>query len=247
MELIPAIDIRAGRCVRLQEGDPNRQMEYEVSPLKMAILFQQAGVQKIHLVDLDGALQGETPNGDVIGQILAEVPVDVELGGGIRSLAQIAFWLAKGASQVILGTAAAKHSELVDQAIEEFGADRIIVAIDAKDGMITTHGWRSVSKISAMDFGRKMTAAGIRHFIYTDIQTDGMFTGPNVGALSQFANGIVGNVTASGGIRDLVDLLSLRVLEPLGVDSVIVGRAIYENRLDVAAAINALARGTKLC
>jgi len=243
MELIPAIDIRAGRCVRLQEGNPKRQMEYGVSPLQMAIQFYQAGAQKIHVVDLDGALRGETANEKVIAQIVTAVPLGIELGGGIRSLARMAFWLERGVRQVILGTAAVKHPELIDQAIRKFGADRIIVAIDAKNGMVATHGWRAISAISVIDFGRKMVAIGVKRFIYTDIQTDGMFTGPNIAELSQFAKSVTGRITASGGIRNLEDLLSLRALEQDGVDSVIVGRAIYEQRFEVAAAIKALTQG----
>ncbi|HKJ67637.1 MAG TPA: 1-(5-phosphoribosyl)-5-[(5-phosphoribosylamino)methylideneamino]imidazole-4-carboxamide isomerase [bacterium] len=241
MQLIPAIDIRDGACVRLLQGDPDQQINYASgSPVEVARHFATSGAEKIHVIDLDGAIEGTSLNERVVEEILDAVPVKIELGGGIRSLERMRFWLNLGIGQVILGTVAVTRPELLDAAIREFGAERIIVGIDARDGKVATHGWQSVSAETDVDFARQMIELGVRRFVYTAIETDGMLAGPNLDALERFAESVDATVTASGGIRDLSDI---RILQQAGiprVDSVIVGRAIYEGTLDVAEAVAVL-------
>ncbi len=240
MQLIPAIDIRDGTCVRLLQGDPDHQIDYSSSPVEIARQFDAAGAHKIHVIDLDGAVEGTSSNERVVEQLLEAVPAKIELGGGIRSLERMRFWLDLGVHQIILGTLAVTQPELVEAAIAEFGAEHIIIGIDARDGNVATHGWQAVSAETDVIFARKMIAMGVRRFVYTAIETDGMLEGPNLDALTRFAGSVNAAVTASGGIRDFSDIRKLQQAEIPNVDGVIVGRAIYEKRLDVAEAIEAL-------
>lgn len=240
MQLIPAIDIRDGVCVRLLQGDPYQQITYGNSPVEVAQRFHAAGAARIHVVDLDGAIEGNSSNDVVVQEMVEAVPVDIELGGGIRTLAGIDFWLERGVSQVILGTTAVEQPDLVAEAVRQFGAQRIIVGIDARDGRVATRGWQAESEETDIDFARQMGERGVQRFIYTAIETDGMMAGPNLEALRRFAGSTTARVTASGGIRNLDDVLRLRQKDIAGIDSVIAGRAIYENRLDVAEAFRML-------
>jgi len=243
MQLIPAIDIRNKKCVRLRQGDPNEQTVFDESPLKVAREFAEAGATKIHIVDLDGAIENASHNAAIIREIVETLPLEVELGGGIRDFKTIEFWLAVGIDQVILGTVAIEKPTIVKKAVEAFGRDRIIVGIDTKGGNAATHGWQSISDRSAVSFAQKMTEVDVNRFIYTAIETDGMMSGPNVEELSGFAEAVPAKVTASGGIRSLEDILALWKYESLGIDSVIVGRAIYEGKVDVRETIEALSGG----
>ncbi len=240
MLLIPAIDIRNGQCVRLLQGDPDLQIDYDPSPVRIARNFSSAGAEKIHVIDLDGAIKGKSSNQEVVQQILGEVSLEIELGGGIRDLNRIEFWLEVGVAQVILGTVAVTEPDLVEQAIRIFGSDHIIVGVDARDGKVATHGWQSVSVVSDDRFARQMEERGVVRFIYTAIETDGMLSGPNLEALRRFAGSTDAAVTASGGIRNMKDLLTLESENIPGIDSVIVGRAIYEKQIDVQKAIRML-------
>ncbi|MCF7803131.1 MAG: 1-(5-phosphoribosyl)-5-[(5-phosphoribosylamino)methylideneamino]imidazole-4-carboxamide isomerase [Candidatus Marinimicrobia bacterium] len=241
MQLIPAIDIRGGKCVRLRQGDPNEQTIFDESPLKVGRQFVEAGATKIHIVDLDGAIENKSQNVSIIQELAEELPVKIELGGGIRSFETIEFWLDAGINQVILGTIAVEKPVVVKKAVEAFGAAHIIVGIDTKGGNAATHGWQSISERSAVEFAQKLTDAGVERFIYTAIETDGMMTGPSLKELSRFAREVPAKVTASGGIRNLDDVLSLLEYEEDGIDSVIIGRAIYEGKIDVAETVKALA------
>lgn len=240
MQLIPAIDIRDGVCVRLLQGDPARQITYGATPADIARQFYQAGASRIHVVDLDGAIEGASANEGVVRELVEAVPVEVELGGGIRTLDGIGFWLECGVSQVILGTAVVERPDLAAEAVGEFGAGHIIVGIDARDGRVATHGWQTESGETDTAFAGRMAGMGVERFIYTAIETDGMMAGPNLEALRRFAEATTGRVTASGGIRHLEDILQLEREAIPGIDSVIAGRAIYENRLDVARAFRVL-------
>jgi len=240
MQLIPAIDIRNGECVRLIQGDPDRQIDYSNSPVDIARDFVRAGAEKIHVVDLDGALEGTSSNEQVVAEIVEAVPVKIELGGGIRTLDRMKFWLDLGVHQVILGTVAVQQPELVQKAIETFGSDSIIVGVDAREGKVATHGWKSVSEVQDTEFAQTMTGFGVNRFVYTAIETDGMLTGPNLKALRNFAGSTDAIVTASGGIGNIEDLKILLDAGIRNVDSVIAGRAIYENALDVSEAVQEL-------
>jgi len=237
MQIIPAIDIRHGEVVRLQQGDPEQEKRYDAPPAVVAQRFTEAGAGKIHIVDLDGAIDGTTDNELVISEIVQKCPVRTELGGGIRSLDSIRFWLDRGISQVILGTVAVQDPDLVGEAMQEFGPENIIIGIDVRNGDVATHGWQETSSIPAEEFGKLMTERGVGRFIYTAIETDGMMEGPAMDALRIFAEKTNAAVTASGGIRDIADLRALRALESVGIDSAIIGKAIYEGEIDLADAI----------
>lgn len=240
MELIPALDLRKGRCVRLSQGDPDRETCYETNPSKIVRDFVEYGARKLHLINLDGAFGEESVNPAVIEGLVREFDINVELGGGIRTLEDIDFWLNKGVSQVILGTSAIEAPELVSQAIEQFGCDGIIVGVDVKDDRVTVRGWREDSSLSPEAFSRDMENRGVTRFIFTAVETDGMLCGPAKDVLSRFAKSVTAKITASGGISSLEDILGLMDLEPDGVDSVITGRAIYEGQLELKEAFQVL-------
>lgn len=240
MELIPALDLRKGRCVRLSQGDPDRETCYETNPSKIVGDFISYGARKLHLINLDGAFGEESVNPAVIEGLVREFDINVELGGGIRTLEDIDFWLSKGVSQVILGTSAIEVPELVSQAIEKFGNEAIIVGVDVKDGRVAVRGWREDSSLIPEAFSGDMESRGVTRFIYTSVETDGMLCGPAKDALSRFARGVTAKVTASGGVSSVQDILGLIDLESDGVDSVIAGRAIYEGRLDLKEAFQVL-------
>ncbi len=247
MELIPAIDLLNGQCVRLVQGRKEDMTVYSHSPLDMARSFEEAGVRKVHLVNLDGAFGIPTPNQEVILNIIKKSSLRIELGGGIRSEEQISFWLNAGVGQVVLGTAAVENTGLVKWAIDKYGAGRIIIGVDARRGYVMTRGWTRKQDIMDIDLGVQLGSLGITQFIYTDVESDGMMNGPNTDNLRRFAENVSARITASGGIRDLEDILRLRPLETIGVHGVIVGKAIYEGRLSLAEAIETLRIKGKKC
>ena len=234
MLVIPAIDLRDGRCVRLRQGRYEDETVYFEDPVRMAKLWRVMNAKVLHLVDLDAArtAQGEAShNREVIAEIARSLDVPVQVGGGIRTLDDIRGMLALGVYRVVLGTVAVRDPDLVSEAIAEFGASRIVVGIDARDGEARTEGWEAGSGVGAVDLAVDMERRGIRRFIYTDISRDGTLEGPNVEAYRELAGALdAAHVTASGGVGDYRDLLALQALEPVGVDSVVVGRALYENR-----------------
>ena len=242
MHIIPAIDLMQGECVRLSQGDAGQKTRYTISPLDVVRQFYEDGAEKVHIVDLDGAFSGKTKNRKVIGKITKTCPVKIELGGGIRSIADINMWLENGIDQVILGTAAVIHPELVQEAVNRFSSERIIVGVDVKAGTVATQGWKNVSEMSAENFAVRMEKAGVTRFIYTDIKSDGMMQGPDIPSVQRFVQSTNASVTAAGGIRSIRDILDLQKLEDQGVDSVVVGKAIYEGKLDVAEAIRNIGR-----
>lgn len=240
MQLIPAIDIRGGQCVRLKQGKPDNQTVYDPSPVRVAKRFYETGATRLHIVDLDGAFEGQSNNGKIISEILSEVPMEIELGGGIRTLANIEAWVQRGVQGVILGTVAVQKPELVKEAVTQFTANQLIVGIDTNNGFVATHGWQKSSDLRDTEFAKTMTDIGVTRFIYTAIHTDGMMTGPAIPELKRFSSATVAKVTASGGIRNLKDVTALKSLERYGVDSVIAGRAVYEGTLDLRKAISVL-------
>ncbi|MBQ5850793.1 MAG: 1-(5-phosphoribosyl)-5-[Lachnospiraceae bacterium] len=225
MIIIPAIDIKGGKCVRLTQGNYDKESVYFDDPVSVAKNWKEKGVKYLHLVDLDGALEGKRINGEIIKDIASTL--DVELGGGIRTMENIEEAFSYGVKRVIIGTSAVKNPELVKNACQRYG-DRIIVGIDAKGGMVATDGWTKVLDISAVDFGLQMKALGVTNIIYTDIAKDGMLSGPNIKELvtMQSATGI--NITASGGVSSLRDIEELKNHDFYGA---IVGKAIYEGKI----------------
>lgn len=238
MLVIPAIDLKNGSCVRLLQGRETDVTVYDENPVAVARRFAAAGARMIHVVDLDGAFRGgESPNRVVVKEIVAAVDVPVEFGGGIRSLADVQQLCEAGVAQVVLGTVAAESPELLQEMVSRFG-EKICVGVDARDGQMTSRGWQTVTRIAAVDLARSVAAAGVRRLIYTDISRDGMLTGPNIEQTVAVARAANVPVTASGGVSSLDDLKRLRDSgEPL-VDSVIVGKALYEQKFKLEDALN---------
>ena len=232
MQILPAIDLRGGKCVNLVQGIAEQETVFSDSPVEMAIEWQTEGAEYLHLVDLDGAFQRESVNLDIVREIVAELSIPVQLGGGIRSLNQIDNILAMGVDRTILGTAALKQPNLVKEACEKHGK-RIAVGIDAKDGMVATHGWLEVSEKPAIEFAVEM--AVVETLIYTDIKSDGMLKGPNVEATADIVNAVSGDVIASGGVTSLADI---EALKDIGASGAIIGRALYTGDLTLRDAID---------
>jgi phosphoribosylformimino-5-aminoimidazole carboxamide ribotide isomerase len=239
MLVIPAIDLRAGRCVRLIQGRLDQEIIFSENPVEVAINWEQRGAQWIHLVDLDGAFAGEMKNLDCIKAIIKNVNIPVQVGGGIRSLETVHQLLNLGVSRVILGTAAVAQPEMVRKAVEELG-EQILVGIDGRDGKVVIEGWDKTSEKSILELGREVEEIGIKRIVLTDIRRDGMLKGPNVEGTREMGLACNLKILASGGISSLEDIRILKALEPYGVEGVIVGRALYsgvvvlEEALEVA-------------
>lgn len=235
MILYPAIDLKDGQCVRLVRGEMDAATVFNDDPAAQARAFQDAGCQWVHLVDLNGAFAGEPVNAAAVEGILAIVTVPTQLGGGIRDIATIEAWLDKGLNRVILGTVAVRDPDLVRQAARAFPG-QIAVGIDARGGMVAVEGWAETTDISALDLAARFQDAGVAAIIYTDIDRDGAMQGPNVEATAALANAVDIPVIASGGVSSMDDLSALKNCgAPL--DGVISGRALYDGRIEVGAAV----------
>ncbi|MFC2342872.1 MAG: 1-(5-phosphoribosyl)-5-[(5-phosphoribosylamino)methylideneamino]imidazole-4-carboxamide isomerase [Negativicutes bacterium] len=242
MIIFPAIDLRGGKCVRLFKGDFSRETIFSDNPSAVAVKWEEMGAQYLHVVDLDGALQGETKNREAIRSILGAVHIPMELGGGLRSLESIERALTGGIQRVILGSAAVENPLLVQEACHRFG-DRIVVAIDARDGIVATQGWESSGNVSALDFAKQMADYGVKTVIYTDISRDGTLSGLNLEGAIELSKVSGLRVVASGGVRSLEDIRAVKAHETDGIEGVIVGQAIYSGRLDLKKALRIAAEG----
>ena len=243
MQLYPAIDLKDGACVRLRRGAMDQATVYSDDPGAQARAWQDAGCQWLHVVDLNGAFAGRSENAAAVGAILAAAKVPVQLGGGIRDMAGIERWLAAGVRRVILGSAAVKTPDLVAEACRAFPG-QVAVGIDARDGFVATEGWAETSGIAAPDLALRFEDAGVAAIIYTDIGRDGMLTGLNLEATLGLASRLRTPVIASGGVGSLDDLRALVAAArgaPGRIDGVIVGRALYDGRVDPSAAMAVLA------
>ena len=239
MEIIPAIDLLDGACVRLHQGDYDQVTRFSEDPVAQALSWQSQGATRLHLVDLDGAKRGEPINDEAVRAITAALDIPVQLGGGVRSLERAEELIACGLDRVILGTVAIEQPELV-QELAQRHPGRIVVGIDANDGRGAARGWIEQSDVLATDLAQQFSAADIAAIITTDIATDGTLAGPNLDALRTMAQCSAVPVIASGGIGCMADLLALLPLEPLGVSGVIVGRALYDGRVALGEAIAAI-------
>ena len=239
MDVIPAIDLLEGRCVRLHQGDYSQVTTFSDDPRHQALEWQRQGAQRLHLVDLDGARQGVPVNDEAVRSITAALSIPVQLGGGVRTLERAEQLLALGLDRVILGTLAVEEPELVSR-LAERQPGRIVVGIDAREGLVSTRGWLTTSALPATELARRFEDTGVAALITTDIATDGTLAGPNLPFLRRMAEATSIPVIASGGIGDLTDLLSLLALAPLGVEGVIVGRALYDGQVDLAEALQAV-------
>lgn len=235
-EIYPAIDMRGGKCVRLLQGDYTKETVYGDSPVDMATQFASEGAQWIHMVDLDGAKAAKRVNDEFVLGVKKKLGVRVQIGGGIRSEADVAYYLEHGIDRVILGSAAISNPEFVKKMLKEYGA-RIAIGIDARDGYVATEGWVETSTIKATELGKELANAGAETFIFTDISTDGMLSGPNVEGIVEMAKATGKGVIASGGVSNLADLDALKKYEADGVIGAIVGKALYTNKFTVAEAL----------
>jgi phosphoribosylformimino-5-aminoimidazole carboxamide ribotide isomerase len=241
MLILPAIDLKGGRCVRLLRGDMNAETVYGDDPVAVGQRWVDAGARYLHVVDLDGAVSGAAVNGEVIASLCARLPIPVEVGGGVRTVERAGQLFAAGADRVIFGTAALEQPQIVAEACRRF-AGRVAVGIDARNGLVAVKGWTETSDVAAVDLARRVEALGAAHVIYTDIERDGTQTGVNVSATRALAEAIGIPVIASGGVGSLADIEALLPCEDAGVDGVIVGRALYTGAVDLAAAIRVAER-----
>jgi len=248
MLIYPAIDIREGRCVRLVEGRPEMETVYSDDPAAMARLWQEKGARWLHVVDLDGAFSGSPKNIDVIKRIRETVRVPIQVGGGIRDLKMIENLLGMGINRVILGTVAINDQEMVASACNKYG-EAVVVGIDARDGKVAIEGWGVTAEKDALDLAVEMKDIGVRRIIYTDIWRDGTLKGPNVAAVREMAARAGVKVIASGGISTLDDLRSIKELEHLGVEGVIMGKSLYAGTvlLEDALSLADLGLEEKVC
>lgn len=242
MEVIPAIDVLEGRCVRLYQGDYGQAQTFDENPVSVARQWAAEGASRIHVVDLDGAKAGHPVNLAAIEAIVRSVDVPVQVGGGLRDRTSAANLLKLGVQRVILGTVAVEQPDLVVQLCEEF-PEQIVVGIDARNGKVATRGWLETSEVLATDLAQQMAAKGVAAIIYTDIHRDGTLQGPNLEALRELATSVEVPIIASGGVSSVTDLLSLLALEPTGVTGAIVGRALYTGDIVLKEALRAVGNG----
>lgn len=233
MKIYPAIDIRGGNVVRLLQGDYDRETVYSLNPVEVARKFKEAGATCLHVVDLDGALEGDLINKDIIKRIVSKTGLYVEAGGGVRSLQRIEQYLSAGVSRVILGSAAAENFTLVVDAVKFFGG-KVAVGVDAKDGKVAVHGWKKVTDIDAVDFCRKLREVGLHTVIYTDISRDGMLGGANLAAYEELVKIKGLRIIASGGISGTDEIKKLTAMNVRGV---VLGKALYDGVLDLKKTI----------
>lgn len=234
MQLYPAIDMKGGKCVRLTQGLFDNVKVYSDTPADMAKLWVSQGATFLHIVDLDGALAGHSVNEDAIREIAASVNVPIQLGGGIRSAEAVKNMLALGITRCIIGTRAVEQPEFIRDLVQEFGADRIVVGVDAKDGMVAVEGWEKTSSLTAVELCEKMKVYGVKHIVYTDISRDGTLTGPNVSYTKMLTDKTGLDVIASGGMSCMEDLQNLY---DSGIRGAIIGKALYENRISLPDAL----------
>jgi phosphoribosylformimino-5-aminoimidazole carboxamide ribotide isomerase len=236
MEIIPAIDLRNGKCVRLYQGDYGQETVFSDDPVSVALRWQSEGARRLHIVDLDGAAKGEPSNLEAIEDIIAAIDIPVQVGGGIRTIETMEQLFAACVERAILGTVAVEKPDVVEEACQRFG-DRIIISIDAKDRMVATRGWLQESTVTASELAGKMIELGVMRFIYTDISRDGTLTNPNFEAITKFLLQVSAPVIAAGGISSVHHITKLA---ELGVEGAIVGKAIYTGDVKLSEAIKAI-------
>lgn len=239
MIIYPAIDIKDGKCVRLTQGRFTDVDQYSDNIIEVGQKWENLGAEYLHVVDLDGARFGESRNIDLISELAQSIKLPIQLGGGIRSLKAIEQVLEKGIQRVILGTSAINNPKMVEEAAKEF-VDRVVVGIDAKDGLVAIAGWEQTSEITAIELAKRMEQVGVQTIIYTDIARDGMLLGPNLKALESMVSSVEISVIASGGVSQIADIRGLR---ETGVSGAIIGKALYTGNIDLQAAIEAAKKG----
>lgn len=237
-QLYPAIDMRGGKCVRLFKGDYNQETVYADSPFEMAKEFASQGAKWVHMVDLDGAKGGARIHDVDVIRAATELDIHVQIGGGIRTEEDVAHYLNNGVTRVIIGSLAIEQPELTTSLLQKFGPDKIVIGLDAKDGMVATHGWLETSKKSAIEVGQYFAENGAKTFIFTDIATDGTLSGPNILANELLAEATGAEVIVSGGISSLFDVLQVaQTAKTSTIGGVIIGKALYEKRFSLSEAL----------
>lgn len=234
MIIFPAIDIKDGQCVRLQRGDYQTAHKVAEDPLETAMGFASDGAEYLHMVDLDGAKDAERKNSEIFVSVAAKTGLKLQVGGGIRDLNACDYYLSRGIYRVILGSAALKQPELVKEAVREFGSERIVVGIDAKQGMVAAEGWLDTSNVHYLDLARSMAEAGVKTFVFTDIAKDGMMSGPNLEQLDAINRAVDCDIIASGGISSMEDL---KAVKRLGLYGAICGKSLYAGTVRLKDAI----------
>ncbi len=244
MRIFPAIDLRNGKCVNLIQGRADAETIFSEDPISVAESWADQGAEYLHLVDLDGAFEGDSANLSIVKEIVQRISIPTQLGGGIRDMERIEHILGLGVSRLILGTAALRNWELVQDAATKY-PKQIVVGIDATNGLVATEGWVNVSERQATEFAREMTSLGVETIIYTDITSDGMLAGPNVEATAEIITSLDSSieVVASGGVTTLDDLKNLKAIGSAGA---IIGRALYTQQLDLQLAINTVRNSIRL-
>jgi phosphoribosylformimino-5-aminoimidazole carboxamide ribotide isomerase len=234
--IIPAVDIRQGKCVRLRQGRADEETVFSNDPAAMALRWAEMGAQLVHVIDLDGAFDQRPKNRQAVKKIVDTIDVPIQVGGGIRDMETIREYMALGVGKVIIGTEAIKNPDLVKQAARDF-PDQVVVGIDARNGKVAIEGWTETTGVSAIDLAKKFVDCGVSAINFTDIHRDGMQTGPNIEQTQSLAEAITVPVVASGGVSTLADIENLLPLEAVGVTGVITGKALYSGSLDLKAAI----------
>jgi phosphoribosylformimino-5-aminoimidazole carboxamide ribotide isomerase len=238
MEVIPAIDLKDGRCVRLFQGDFEQETVFSDDPLAMALSWQEQGGHRLHLVDLDGAVQGKPVHLEIISAIVRALDIPVQVGGGIRDMASADAWLDVGVDRVVIGTAAVRDPDMVKEVCRKHGSERVVVSVDAKDGLVALQGWKETSTVTVLELAGQMALIGVVRLLYTDIARDGALTGPDVATNARLAAETGLAIQASGGVSSVDDI---KGFVPTGVEGVIVGRALYTGAVSLAEAVAAVA------
>ncbi len=239
MLVIPAVDLKGGRCVRLTQGRFDKEQIFSDDPVEIAQIWQKKGAKRLHVVDLDGAFHGQPKNIETIKQMVKSLDIPIQLGGGIRDIETIEKYISIGIDRVIIGTSAVVDTGLVKKAVTKYN-DKIIVGIDTRNGMAAIKGWLEVSELKGLNLALKMQDLGVKRIIYTDVTRDGMLTGPNVDNISEILDKTEINIIASGGIASVEDLLELKKLKRKRLEGAIVGKALYLNKIDLREAIEAI-------
>ena len=238
MDVIPAIDLKGGRCVRLFQGDFDQETVFSDDPLAVALSWQEQGGRRLHLVDLDGAVRGKPAHLELISTIVQGLYIPVQVGGGIRDLAAAEAWLDAGADRVVIGTAAVRDPDLVQEVCRRYGSQRVVVSVDAKDGLVALRGWTEDTTVTALELAHQMARIGVVRLLYTDISRDGALTGPDYQTNAQLTKETGLAVLASGGVASIEHI---KELQPTGVEGVIVGRALYTGAVSLPEAMAAVA------
>lgn len=239
MIIYPAIDLKEGQCVRLVQGKAENKTVYSSDPGSMAAAFQSQGAEWLHVVDLDGAFEGQPKNTEAIKQIAAQLKIPFQVGGGLRRKEDVENVLALGAARVIIGTRAVTSPAFVEDLLAAFGPDKIVLGLDARDGMVAIEGWVEKSSLQVLDFAKSMKSLGIKTVIYTDVSRDGLLQGPNLESIRALAEQSGLQVIASGGVSSVDNIIKLKAMESSGVTGAIIGKALYDGKISLAEALAA--------